>query len=127
MAHTFRVLTEYADQQKYIAPIMERMGSQIPAEGQGVIFAEFDEAGEVVAFQVLQSALFAEGLWARDGSAHLRTLWNMLLKWVDEFAGGSGRGLLTMTRSDEQGQRIGRAVQRMGFRDTGWKVYRRDL
>jgi hypothetical protein len=122
----FRILSAHSDQEKFIAPIMATMGSKIPAKDQGVIFTQFDDAGEVVAFQILQSGLFAEGLWARDGSAHLRTLCNMMLKYLEEN-GLKGRTLLTMTREDASGERIGKAAEYMGFEQTGWKVYRREI
>jgi hypothetical protein len=124
--HTYQVLTDPADIEYYVQPIMRSIGSDTPAPGCGVVFAEFDANGEVVAFQILQSAIFAEGMWARDGSAHLRRIWNMTIDYARNLA-GSGKDLLTMTRGDKQGNRIGRAVQRMGFKETGFKVYRRKL
>ncbi len=121
----FRLLTDYAEQVKYIQPIMQSLGSDIPAQGNGVIFAQFD-GEEVVAFQILQMTLLAEGMYAKDGRAHLRTLCNMMLDHLRAH-GGSGRQLLTMTRGDAQGQRIGKAAKYMGFAELDWKVYRRTV
>lgn len=121
----FAILTEYADQLKHIQPIMEREGSQIPAEGCGIIFAQFGENDEVIAFQILHTrAVFAEGLWAKDGRAHLRSICNLMLKFLAEH-GAEGRQLLTMTRGDEQGERIGKCAKYMGFEELDWKIYRR--
>lgn len=122
---SFRVLTEYADQEKHIQPIMKALGSDIPAAGNGIVFAQF-EGEELVAFQILQTMTIAEGLWAKDGRAHIRTLGNMVIDFF-KLQGAAGRDLLTMTRGDEQGQRIGKYVKYMGFEELDWKVYRRKV
>jgi hypothetical protein len=106
---------------------MLSLGSQIPTEGCGIVFAQIDDKDEVVAFQILHTqAFFAEGLWARDGNAHLRTLCNLMLKFLKEH-GAEGRELLTMTRGNEQGERIGKAAKYMGFEPLDWKVFRRTI
>lgn len=130
MAHSYRILSTPEELERYIAPIMRSLGSDIPQAGHGVAYTEFDEQGEVVAFQILQTLTVAEGMWARDGSAHLLTLNRMLLRDVKaeiEKQGlvGSGRCLFTMTRGDEQGLRIGRCAKALGYEETDWKVYRR--
>jgi hypothetical protein len=122
----FAVLTDYQEQVKYIQPIMREQGSDIPAEGNGVVFAQFDENGELVAFQILQQAVFAEGMWAKDGRAHLRTLGNMVIDFL-KSKGAAGRDLLTVLRCDEQGRRIGRFVRYMGFEELDCKLYRRKI
>ncbi len=121
----FATLTDYQEQVKYIQPLMHALGSDIPAEGHGVIFVQF-EGEEVIAFQILQQAVFAEGLWAKDGRAHLRTLCNNMLGFLRD-KGAGGRQLLTMTRGDAQGTRIGKAAKYMGFEELDWKVYRRTI
>lgn len=112
----YETITDHARQKELIGDTME-----CPAES--VMFAQFDD-DELVHFQLLQQALFAEGLWAKDGRASLRTTASMLLAYVDGM-GVKPDQLLTMTRSDATGERIGRFVRRMGFEDTGFKVYRR--
>lgn len=122
----FRVLTTLEEWQP-IKKILDEIGGQLPMENAAVIFAEFNEQNEVIAFQIVHSgALFAEGLWARDGSAHLRGIWRRMHAWLLE-RGGKGREFLTMVRGDETGERIGRVAERLGCEKTDWKVYRRTL
>lgn len=112
----YEVITDYARQRELIGDVM-------PCPEQSVMFAQFD-GDELVAFQLLQVGLFAEGMWAKDARAQLRTLNNMLIKRVEDM-GANPFQLMTMTRGDAQGERIGRCARRMGYEDTGWKVYRR--
>lgn len=112
----YEIITDHERQKELIGSVME-----CPRES--VMFAQFED-DEFVHFQLLQQALFAEGLWAKDGRANLRSTASMLIAYV-EGLGVKPEQLLTMTRSDEKGERIGKFVKRMGFEDTGYKVYRR--
>jgi hypothetical protein len=112
----YEVITDHERQKELIGDVME-----CPAES--VMFAQFED-DEFVGFQLLQQALFAEGLWAKDGRVKLPHLVNMLFEYVDSL-GVKPDKLLTMTRGDKQGERVGRFAKRMGFEETGWKVYRR--
>jgi hypothetical protein len=120
----YEIIKDYAEQVRLIQPIMRSLGSDIPREGCGVVIAQIDDKGEVMAFQILQNALFAEGLWARDASANLRTVWSMTIAEAEKITGPDGE-LLTMTRDDEKGARIARAIKRFGFEDAGIRVHRR--
>lgn len=112
----YEIITDHTRQQELIGSVME-----CPAES--VMFAQFEDE-EFVGFQLLQQALFAEGLWAKDGRVNLRTLASMLISYVEKL-GVKPEQLLTMTRSDATGERIGKFVKRMGFEDTGFRVYRK--
>ena len=123
MAHSYRVLTDPDEVQRVVVPVLERNGYEVPPKGCAIAAVEFDEQGEVVAFQMLQNAIFAEGLWARDGSAHLRTLGHMVIDYAEKALGV--QRMMTMARQDEQGERIGRYAERMGFELMPVRVYRR--
>lgn len=122
--HEFRILTK-VDEWGKIGEILAELGSQLPAEGQGIIFAEFDESGEIVAFQVLQYLLCAEGLWAKEGKpTNLRTLWKMLFKWIEDNTNkGEGRTLFTIATSPQ----MARVCRLMKLRHVpkNWKLMRR--
>ena len=120
--HTYALLTDQAELDKHILPVLRTNGSEIPAPGCYIAAVEFDEAGEVVAYQLLQNAVFLEGLWARDHSAHLLNLYKMATGYAAETLGASG--VLTMTRNDETGNRIGRLAERLGLKKMNWNVYR---
>jgi hypothetical protein len=117
----FRVLTDYQTHKKLIEPLLVKMGKQLPAEGNAVYFVEFNEAGEVVAFQGLQNALFFEGLCSVDKHAHLRSLWNFALEWVKENA---SKGEVFTMAADEK---VVRAAKAMGCEELPWKVLRRKV
>lgn len=119
------MLTEQSELDALIRPILEQNGSEIPSPGCYVAAVEFDEDGKVVAYQLLQNAIFLEGLWARDSSAHLRNLYNMATKHAAEKLGV--KRVMTMTRQDEGGQRIGRLAEALGFTKMSLDVFRRKL
>lgn len=123
--HTYRVLTDQADLDKHLLPILQSNGSEIPSAGCYVAAVEFDEDGKVVAYQMLQNALFLEGLWARDNSAHLLRLFHMVEEFAEEKLGA--KRIMTMTRRDETGNRIGRLAQKLGLEDMNWNVFRRKI
>lgn len=119
----FEVLTDYNEQKRHIEPILKTLNSSLPAPGNAVIFAEFDDKGEVVAFQVLQQALMAEGLWARDHHAHLRKIWNMMREWLGKH-GVVGRDLFVIASTPK----IGRACELMGCEEMkDWQLFRRQF
>ena len=120
--HTYALLTDQAELDKHILPVLRTNGSEIPAPGCYIAAVEFDESGAVVAYQLLQNAVFLEGLWARDHSAHLLRLYKMATGYAAETLGASG--VLTMTRNDETGNRIGRLAERLGLKKMNWNVYR---
>lgn len=116
-----------AEQWERLRAIVEAQDSSLPAEGHAVIFVELD-GEEVVSYQMLHlSAIWLEGLWAKDGRAHLRSLWRSVEKWLKERV-TTGTDILTMVRDDEAGARIGAiAAKAMGCEEMKVKVYRRTL
>lgn len=122
--HEYKLLTDTDELDAVLRPVLEQNGSEIPAKGTYIAAVEFDEAGQVVAYQMLQSAVFLEGLWSRDNSAHLLRLHNMV---SDHAAQLGAKGALTMTRNDETGNRIGRLAERLGYKRMNWNIYRREL
>ena len=123
--HTFSLLTDPAELDKYLLPIITTNGSEVPASGSYIAAVEFDEEGAVVAYQMLQDVVFLEGLWARDSSAHLLKLYNMATRHAVEKI--KVNRLMTMTRTDTAGQRIGKLAQRLGFDKMNWNFYRRKI
>lgn len=119
--HTYKLIDEQDELDSVLVPVMQREGIDVPPAGCYVAAVEFDEDGGVVAYQMLQNALFLEGLWARNHSAHLRNLHNMAVKYAKEKLGA--KRWLTMTRDDEQGQRIGRLAEALGYVKQQWNVY----
>jgi hypothetical protein len=120
-----RMLTDPTELETYLGPVLATNGSEIPAPGCYIAAVEFDECGQVVGYQMLQNAIFLEGLWARDHSAHLRSLYNLAVKYAAETMGV--KHIMTMTRTDEGGQRIGRLAQALGFIKQDWNIFRRKL
>lgn len=123
--HTYRLLTEQVELDKYLLPVLENNGSEIPKAGCYVAAVEFDESGSVVAYQMLQNAIFLEGLWSRDGSGHLLRLYHMANDFAEKTLGVNR--IMTMTRRDEAGERIGRIAQKLGLEDMNWNVFRRKI
>jgi hypothetical protein len=121
--HTYRLLTDPAEITAILVPVLESNGSEVPPAGCYVAAVEFDDAGEVLAYQLLQNALFLEGLWSRDKSAHLLTLHNMASRYAVDTLGA--QRLLTMTRQDEQGSRIAHLARKLGFEQLQWNIFRR--
>lgn len=121
--HTYKILTDPLEIDTHLLPVLQQNGSEIPPRGCYVAAVEFDEAGQVVAYQMLQNAIFLEGLWARDHSAHLLTLYRMASKFATETL-GAGR-VMTMTRDDETGSRIAHTAQKLGFERMKWLIFRR--
>ena len=123
--HTYALLTEQADLDRHILPVLQTNGSEIPAPGCYVAAVEFDEAGEVVAYQMLQNALCAEGMWARDSSAHFLRLWHMAMNHAKDVL--KAPTLMTFTKKDATGERIGFLVEHIGFEKKDLNVYRRQF
>ena len=123
--HTYAVLSEQDDLDKHLLPVLRTNGSEIPAPGCYVAFVEFDEAGGVVAYQMLPTALCAEGMWARDKSAHFLKLWHMAMDYAKDTL--KSPTLMTFTKKDAAGERIGELVQHIGFEKKDLNVYRRQF
>lgn len=121
--HTFKLLTDQAELDEHLVPVLLENGSEIPSPGCYAAAVEFDENGKVVAYQMLQNAIFLEGLWSRDSSAHLLQLYRMASAFAIEKLGV--KNMMTMTRTDGTGERIGRLAQRLGFKKMEWNVFRR--
>ena len=117
-----RLLSEASDLEKYLVPILEQNGLEVPPAGCYVAAVEFNDAGEVIAYQMLQNALFLEGMWSRDGVAHLLSLHNAVVNYAE---GLGAKRLMTMTRQDKQGEKIGKLAQRLGYELMPWNVYRK--
>lgn len=123
--HTYRLISEPDELERVIGPVLKSNGSEIPARGCYIAAVEFDEQGNVVAYQLLQNALFLEGLWAADASAHLLTLYHMATEYAEKTL--KVKQIMTMTRNDERGRRIGRLAERLGLRNMNLLVYRKEL
>ncbi len=123
--HTYALLTEQDDLDKHLLPVLQSNGSEIPAPGCYVAAVEFDEAGAVVGYQMLQTALCAEGMWARDNSAHFLKLWHMAMDYAKETL--KAPTLMTFTKKDETGERIGNLVEHIRFQKLDLNVYRRQF
>ena len=121
--HTFRMLDTQADIDAILIPVLERNGIEVPPRGCFVAAVEMDEEGEVIAFQMLQNAIFFEGLWAKDSSANLRSLFHIALNHARSVL--KVERVMTMTRDDDQGRRIGKLAQLLGFEPMNWNVFRR--
>jgi hypothetical protein len=117
------MITDPAELEAVLVPVLKRNGSEIPPKGCYIAAVEFDEAGEVLAYQLLQNAIFLEGLWARDNSAHLLTLYRMAETYLVETL--KADRWLTLTRADETGNRIGKLAKRLGFKQMDWLIFRR--
>lgn len=119
--HTYAVLTDQADLDTHLLPVLKTNGSEIPAPGCYIAAVEFDESGAVVAYQMAQSAPFLEGLWARDNSAHLLRLFHMT---TSHLKGLGYESVMTMAKQDETGERIGALAEKLGLVNQHWNVYR---
>jgi len=123
--HTFRLLASQDDLDRYLVPILETNGSEVPPKGCYAAAVEFDESGQVVAYQMLQNAVFLEGLWAKEPSAQLLRLYRMATKYATDVL-GAGR-IMTMTRNDDSGNKIGRIAEHLGMEKMNWNIFRRKL
>ena len=121
--HEYRVLETPAEIEQHLIPVLKANGSEIPPVSHFVAAVEFDEQGQVVAYQMLQNAIFLEGLWARDNSAHLLTVYRVASRFASERLGAER--VMTMTRDDETGNRIGRIAEKLGFERMRWNIFRR--
>lgn len=117
------MLTTQEELDTHLVPVMRENGFEIPPIGCFIAAAEFDEDGKLIAYQMIQNAVFLEGLWAENHSAHLRNLHNMATKYATETL--NVKRIMTMTRRDETGKRIGCLAQALGFEDMNWNVFRR--
>jgi hypothetical protein len=122
--HTYRLLTDQAELDALLVPVLEQNGFEVPPAGCYIAACEFDESGALVAYQMAQNAVFLEGLWARDHSAHLLRLYRMATEHIEKL--GIKR-IMTMTRCDEQGGRIGRIAEKLGLKNMHWNVFRREI
>jgi hypothetical protein len=122
--HTYRLLIDPDELEKTLCRVFSQNGQEPPQKGCYVAAVEFDEAGEVAAYQLLQNAVFYEGLWAKSGArTHLLTLYRMATEHMESLG---IHGAMTLTRDDEQGSRIGRLAQKLGFTRKNWIVYRKE-
>lgn len=118
----YRIITDPVELYKHLGAILKENGSETPPPGT-IAVVEFDEHGQVVAYQMIQMAVFMEGLWARDKRAHLRRLWNLA---HDYLMNVGATGVMTFARNDnDTGRRIGKAAERMGCEKLPVDVYRR--
>lgn len=121
----YKLLVSPEEIEKHLVPVLKANGSEIPKRGCYIAAVEFDEKGEVLAYQMAQNALFLEGLWARDKSARLLPLHHILCKYLTEKLNADR--LMTMVRNDETGRRIGRLAQKLGFEKVDWLIFRRKV
>lgn len=119
-----RMITDPDELEQLLVPIMQREGFGIPQRGCYVAAVEFDEAGDVLTYQLLQNALFLEGMYARDGRSHLLSVHQMAVEHAKQLGATS---VMTLTKTDEQGERIGRCAKRLGYEQMPLKIYRRTL
>jgi hypothetical protein len=117
------MLTDPGELDAQLRPVLECNGSEIPASGCYIAAVEFDENGQVVAYQMIQQAIFLEGLWARNHSAHLLPLYRMAVDYAQKHLGANQ--IWTMTRNDASGNRIGRILERLGSKRMNLNIFRR--
>ena len=117
-----RMVTDSDELERLLMPIFKRNGAEIPKKGAYVAAIQFDDAGEVVGYQMAQSAVFLEGMWGRDHSVQLRALYNTVTEYL---ASRGACGAMTFTRNDRPGQRIGKLAKRLGFEAMNWTVWRK--
>lgn len=123
--HLIEVWTE-PEQWERIRGIVEAQDSSLPAAGHAIIFVELD-GEEVITYQILHlNAIWLEGLWAKDGRAHLRSMWRAVEHWLRERV-TTGSDVLTMVRKDEAGERIGKVAESLGCKELPVTVYRRKM
>lgn len=119
----YRILEKQEELDEHLLPVLRQNGSEIPKPGCYVAAVEFDEQGQVIAYQMLQNALFLEGLWAKHSSAHLLPVYRLAAQFAKERLGADR--IMTMTRCDDTGNRIGRIAQKLGFEKLNWNIFRR--
>jgi hypothetical protein len=120
---SYRILAEQDELNQHLLPVLKANGSEIPTPGAYFAVVEFDDAGEVIAYQMIQRAVFLEGMWARDKTAHFRSIWNIAHDFLRE---NHATGVMTFARNDTKlGLRIGRVAERMGCEKMPLSVYRR--
>jgi hypothetical protein len=120
----YRILEKQEELNEHLLPVLKRNGSEIPKDGCYVAAVEFDERGRVIAYQMVQNALFMEGLWAEENTgAHLLALYRIAAQYAKERLGADR--IMTMTRCDDTGNRIGRIAQKLGFEKLNWNIFRR--
>jgi hypothetical protein len=120
--HKFEVVSKQAEIDA-LWPILRDKGFEPPAPGCCVLFVERDEAGEVVAILPLQQAMFAEGVVSLNKTAQIRTLWNLMIRYIKEKSPTdvSGRSLLAIPSTEK----VARACEALGCENTHKTVYRR--
>ena len=121
--HEYRMLTTPAELEQHLIPVLKANGSEIPKAGCYVAAVEFDEQGNVYAYQMGQNALFAEGMWSRGTEGHPLRLFRMLDEWCEKEFGAPIP--LTFTRCDKLGEKIGRIAEKLGFERMRWNIFRR--
>lgn len=119
---TYKVLSTQEELDRYLVPVLKANGSEIPAKGAYVAAVEM-EGEEIVAYQILQMCIFLEGLWSKDSSSHLLRVWHLAGEYARNKLGATG--LMTMTRKDDKGNKIGRLAEKLGFTNLNLNVYRK--
>lgn len=120
----YRVIDNPAELERVLVPVLLANGSELPNLSTTIAVVEYDEAGEIAAYQLIQQGVFLEGMWSRDGNAHFLALWEMTRKVLVEQLDATG--VMTFVRDDtELGDRIGRIAERMKFERLPLTVYRR--
>jgi hypothetical protein len=123
--HVYKLLKTPEELNQHLLPILKANGSEIPPEGCYVAEVEFDEQGEVVAYQMIQNALFLEGFWSRDNTSHLRNLHNRAIKTAEEL--GAKRVMTLLSTETEAGKRLAQLAPLFKFELMKWNVFRRKL
>jgi hypothetical protein len=122
---TERMVTDPDELERVLVPYMRQRGYDVPQRGCYVAAVAFNDAGEVCGYQMLQNAIFAEGLDASDPHVSLRKLGAMVIEYATKEL--KAAQMMTLTRDDAQGERIGKHAMRMGFELMPQKIYRRRL
>jgi hypothetical protein len=123
--HVYKLLKTPEELNQHLLPILKANGSEIPPEGCYIAEVEFDEQGGVVAYQMIQNAIFLEGFWSRDNTSHLRTLHNRAIKTAQEL--GAKRVMAFLSTETESGKRLAGLSHLFGFELMKWNVFRRKL
>jgi hypothetical protein len=108
-----------------IAPWLRAKGKEVPQRGCYAAAVEFNEQGAVIGAQLLQNAIFLEGMYADEPSVSLLALHQMAVDYATKELGAER--VMTFTRQDATGERIARCAKRLGYEQLPFNVFRRTL
>jgi hypothetical protein len=115
-----RIITDADELDALLSPVTDTL----PPKGTYHAAVQFDDAGEVVCYQLVQMPLIAEGLRSVKSGANLFELAEATIQHARSLGATQ---LLTMTAQNAQGMVIARFTRRMGFEQMPVNIHRRYL